>query len=130
MLANKGVLVALTLGFRYVYRAARRRHASPALLTPLVENAVKHGVLPREDGGSISVIASVDGGRVRLSVADDGPGLDGAITKRGTGLTNTESRLTELYGERARLVLAQTLDRDGLTATVELSTGSRRLATT
>jgi signal transduction histidine kinase len=90
----------------------------PALvLQPLVENAVRHGVLPREEGGRVAVTVSVAGGRVCLSVSDDGPGPGEA--RPGVGLANTEARLAELYGPRASL----TLDRatgGGTVATVEL----------
>jgi two-component system LytT family sensor kinase len=80
----------------------------PALvLQPLVENAVKHGVLPRERGGHIAVAIAREDGTLRMSVHDDGPGLaaggtDGAARRR-VGLANTAARLAELYADGSRL---------------------------
>jgi two-component system, LytTR family, sensor kinase len=93
----------------------------PALvLQPLVENAVKHGVLPREEGGALEVRVEVADGMLRLSVADDGPGLTGEeAPASGVGLANTSARLAELYGERARLSLGRSPE-GGLLATIEL----------
>jgi signal transduction histidine kinase len=45
------------------------------LVQPLVENAVRHGVSPRTEGGSVEVDVVRDGDEVRVIVADDGPGL-------------------------------------------------------
>jgi two-component system, LytTR family, sensor kinase len=93
----------------------------PALvLQPLVENAVRHGVLQREGGGSVSVTAIEEGGLLRISVVDDGPGMrPGAVERPGVGLANTAARLTELYGERARLSLEPSPG-GGFAATVEI----------
>jgi len=72
------------------------------LLQPLVENAMKYAIAPREQGGSVTVMAGVEGGTLRLAVADDGPGLPPALANgngRGVGLRNTRERLKVLYGE-------------------------------
>jgi hypothetical protein len=72
------------------------------LLQPLVENAVRHGILARADGGSVSVSVHAAGGLLRLRVEDDGLGLKRSGTApAGVGLSNTATRLNELYGERA-----------------------------
>ncbi len=69
------------------------------LLQPLVENAIKYGVAPREEGADITVRAHVDAGRMQLEVADTGPGLEGTTTKPGSiGLPNTRERLSQVYG--------------------------------
>jgi two-component sensor histidine kinase len=73
----------------------------PALiLQPLVENAVKHGIAKRKDGGTIRVTASALGNMLMLSVANDGPGLSPGwnVAERGIGLSNVRSRLRGLYG--------------------------------
>jgi LytS/YehU family sensor histidine kinase len=71
----------------------------PLILQPLVENAVRHGIAPLEEGGSILVRARRERGRLRLDVEDTGRGVgDGPATGRGLGLRNTESRLQHLYG--------------------------------
>jgi signal transduction histidine kinase len=93
----------------------------PALvLQPLVENAVKHGVLTREQGGSVWVTAEQNNGSLRICVADDGPGLpkDG-VAVRGVGLTNTATRLSELYGDGSRFSLDSSSS-GGTAATIEI----------
>jgi two-component system LytT family sensor kinase len=72
------------------------------LLQPLVENAMKYAIAPRELGGSVTVIAGLEDGGLRLAVVDDGPGLPPAAASaagRGVGLRNTRERLTVLYGD-------------------------------
>ncbi len=75
------------------------------LLQPLVENAVKHAIAPREEGGTIRIEGRVRTRVLELSVVDDGPGLGGPATPgngRGVGLRNTRERLRVLYGDRHR----------------------------
>lgn len=93
----------------------------PALvLQPLVENAVKHGVLTHEQGGSVSVTAEQNNGTIRLCVADDGPGMpQNRVAVRGVGLSNTATRLSELYGDAARLSLDHS-STGGLAVTIEI----------
>jgi two-component system LytT family sensor kinase len=72
------------------------------LLQPLVENAMKYAIAPREQGGSVTIIAGLEGGGLRLAVVDDGPGLPPAMANanaRGVGLRNTRERLKVLYGD-------------------------------
>ena len=78
----------------------------PALiLQPLVENAVKHGVLSQERPGRVSVSIRADAGRLAICVRDDGPGFGAAPVRHGVGLANTAARLDALYGAAARLSL-------------------------
>jgi two-component system, LytTR family, sensor kinase len=75
------------------------------LLQPLIENAVKHAISPREDGGSIRIEGRTRGAMLELAVIDDGPGLrDGnaLVEGRGVGMRNTRERLAVLYGENHR----------------------------
>jgi two-component system sensor histidine kinase LytS len=81
----------------------------PALiLQPLVENAVKHGVLPREKGGVVQINAVRSNGTLRLAVIDDGVGFTKDAT-HGVGLSNTINRLRELYRDRAQFFLRSDL---------------------
>ncbi|HKR35158.1 MAG TPA: histidine kinase [Steroidobacteraceae bacterium] len=73
------------------------------LLQPLIENAIKYAVSPREQGGRIRIGAHVTGGMLQLEVSDDGPGMVNAprlTNGRGVGIRNTCERLQVLYGER------------------------------
>ena len=79
----------------------------PNLLISLVENAVKHGVEPAADGGSIRIVSRRDGDEVTVSVSDTGsggasPGQPG----NGVGLSNVRERLAALYGTHGRFTLA------------------------
>jgi len=75
------------------------------LLQPLIENAVKYAVSPSELGGTIRVEGRARGSMLELAVADDGPGLNHALTPRagrGVGLRNTRERLSVLYEDQHR----------------------------
>jgi signal transduction histidine kinase len=80
------------------------RFPAMALLT-LVENAVRHGIDPTEDGGTIAVRAWRDGGALVAEVADTGGGLP-AQAADGTGLANLRARLAGGWGAGATLTLA------------------------
>ena len=75
------------------------------ILQPLVENAIKHGVEPREEGGRVSVSARRSGNDLDLDVIDNGDGFVGAI-REGTGVRNTRERLHHLYGDGQRFALS------------------------
>ncbi|HEX2248742.1 MAG TPA: ATP-binding protein, partial [Gemmatimonadales bacterium] len=87
-------------------RAAR----VPALvLQPLVENAVRYAVQPRENGGRITVRAARRDSRLVLEVEDEGCGLPSLSSRgNGIGLTNTRSRLSALYGADHRFDIGNT----------------------
>lgn len=71
----------------------------------LAENAVKHGLGPKSEGGTLRIEASLKGELLEVAVCDDGVGLQlGAGT--GHGLANTRSRLIAAYGQRAALSIA------------------------
>ena len=74
------------------------------ILQPLVENAIKHGIESQIAPGVIQVTAERAGKSLLLRVKDNGRGLASSpkgVLKEGVGLTNTRSRLKELYGGRA-----------------------------
>lgn len=87
-------------------RDARAAMLPPLLLQPLVENAVKHGLALRTEGGCVRIHAEVRGGRLELAVFDDGAGLDGAGARPGHALDNIRARLAARYGSDASFSLA------------------------
>ncbi len=77
----------------------------PLALQPLVENALRHGIGPRLEGGWITVEAAREKGHVQLTVSDSGIGFP-ARHREGTGLGNLRQRLHTLYGARYDLRIA------------------------
>lgn len=77
------------------------------LLQPLVENAIKYAVTPKEEGAEIAVTARLAGERVQIGVSDTGPGLNEASRRptlsTGVGLANIRERLAQAYGDDHRL---------------------------
>lgn len=79
----------------------------PLGLQVLVENAIKHAIAPRREGGTVRVTARREGGELRLAVWDDGPGFAAIALPPGHGLDSVQARLRALYGEQASLVIAR-----------------------
>ena len=105
-------LMSVRMGSRLSYvlelpEALQGTSVPPMLLQPLVENAIKHGLEPKMDGGHIVVRAARDDGMLNLTVTDSGLGLDASSETAGThvGLANIRERLLALYGEHAALAL-------------------------
>ena len=77
------------------------------LLQPLVENAIKYAVTPREEGAEICVEARLSGDRVQIAVSDTGPGLNEKANRptlsTGVGLANIRERLAQAYGPDQKL---------------------------
>jgi len=74
------------------------------VLQPLVENAIRHGIVQRIQGGTVEVRANLNGQGLELSVADDGPGAPaGEQRSNGTGLASLRQRLDALHGEKASM---------------------------
>jgi two-component system, LytTR family, sensor kinase len=108
------------------------------LLQPLVENAIKYGVTPQEEGATISVIAQVVGPRLRVTISDTGPGIrksgseglgialggpggpqGSRYTSTGVGLANIRDRLAQAYGEDHRFEI-RSPESGGFTVLIEL----------
>src|SRR5579864_1801089 len=70
------------------------------ILQPMVENAVKHGIAKRVQGGAIRISASRNNGTLTLRVYNDGPALPPGWEKSqsGVGMSNARTRLQSLYG--------------------------------
>jgi signal transduction histidine kinase len=80
----------------------------PMMLQTLVENAIKHGLEPKAEGGHLRVAAEIVHGKLQMTVADTGLGFGKAATAgTGVGLANIRERLQLLYGNRAGLTVAE-----------------------
>ncbi len=92
----------------------------PMVLQSLVENAIKHALEPKPEGGSITVTADIANGHLRVTVADTGLGFGAAgMPGTGVGLANIRERLAALYGGRARFTI-EANSPSGTIATVEV----------
>ena len=84
---------------------ARGARIPPMILQPVVENAVRHGIASRIEGGTVHLSAKSSGGRLVLVVEDTGSGLkaEGASGGHGIGLANVSDRLKQIYRNQAML---------------------------
>jgi signal transduction histidine kinase len=88
----------------------------PMMLQSLVENAIKHGIEPKPEGGKVRVAAGVQGTQLWVEVSDTGAGLpdgellEGPTTGTGLGLQNIRERLAMLYPGKAHLMLRSDTD--------------------
>lgn len=82
----------------------RRALVPGFLLQPLVENAIRHGVSPQPEGGTVSVSARREESNLIVEISDDGRGTSDAHG-HGIGLRNTIERLARIYGSKARCTL-------------------------
>jgi sensor histidine kinase YesM len=94
------------------------------ILQPIVENAIRHGIVSRIAPGEIEIRANRSDGVLRLRVKDNGPGLKGdqppaARLKEGLGLTNTRARLQQMYGAAHRFEIAN-VPEGGLQVTIDM----------
>lgn len=90
----------------------------PMLLQPLVENAIRHGLEPKMEGGRITVTARRQDHRLLISVTDDGLGF-AETSAAGIGLENIRARLAAIFGPTARLELSSKVGA-GTTATISI----------
>lgn len=80
----------------------------PMMIQSLVENAIKHGLEPKPEGGLLAVKAEIVHGKLAVTVADTGVGFGKAATAgTGIGLNNIRERLQLLYGRKATLTVAE-----------------------
>ena len=80
----------------------------PLMIQSLVENAIKHGLEPKPEGGLLSVRAEIVHGKLAVTVADTGLGFGKAATAgTGIGLANIRERLQLLYGNKASMTVAE-----------------------
>ena len=117
-LAAEGELIGAFLDVLQVRMGARLRHRvdipaelaafelPPMLVQPVVENAIRHGLEPKIEGGEVAVTARREGDAVAIEVRDTGVGF-APTTRGGLGLTNVRDRLRLLYGGRASLSVGE-----------------------
>jgi len=80
----------------------------PMMIQSLVENAIKHGLESKPEGGRLTVKAEIRHGKLAVTVADTGLGFGRAATNgTGVGLANIRERLQILYGDKAALTVAE-----------------------
>jgi hypothetical protein len=83
----------------------------PMMLQSLVENAIKHGIEPKPEGGKVRVAAGIHNAQLWVEVSDTGVGvpdgdlLDGPTSGTGIGLQNIRERLAVLYPGKSRIML-------------------------
>ncbi|MCS0591582.1 sensor histidine kinase [Massilia norwichensis] len=92
----------------------------PMMLQSMVENAIKHGLECKPDGGHLEVRAEIVDSKLRVTVADNGVGF-GVMPSKGTGLglSNIRERLKLLHGEAGQLHIAANVP-SGVIATIEV----------
>jgi signal transduction histidine kinase len=99
----------------------------PMMLQSLVENAIKHGLEPKPQGGQITIEALVADGHLLIHVCDTGVGFSAGtpnaanpgIAPLGSGLANIRERLKHLYGTDANLTIARN-ESEGTAARITL----------
>jgi hypothetical protein len=85
--------------------AALNVRCPPTMVLTLVENAVRHGIDPSEEGGRIDIDVKRLGERCVVRVTDTGAGLQQSGSGLGTGLTTLRERLQLIFGDAAQLRL-------------------------
>jgi LytS/YehU family sensor histidine kinase len=92
----------------------------PMMLQSMVENAIKHGLECKPEGGTLKILAEVAHNKLRVTVSDDGVGF-GVMPSNGTGLglTNIRERLKLLHGDAGQLHIAANSP-CGVVATIEV----------
>jgi hypothetical protein len=91
----------------------------PVTLLTLVENAVRHGIDPSEEGGRIDIDVRVQNGRCVMRVTDTGVGFAATDSGLGTGLSTLRERLQLAFGGEAQLHLTE-IEPHGVCAELDL----------
>jgi hypothetical protein len=99
--------------------SALKVRCPPTTLLTLVENAVRHGIDPSEEGGRIDIDIERLGERCLVRVTDTGAGLQESPSGLGTGLTALRERLRLIFGDAADLRLISRESR-GVAVEVEM----------
>jgi two-component system sensor histidine kinase LytS len=79
----------------------------PLILQPIVENAIKHGILPKKEGGLVTISGTLTDDKIILVIEDNGVGMKNELVKKiieynparkNIGLSNVHNRLKNIYG--------------------------------
>jgi sensor histidine kinase YesM len=102
-------ILTIRMGARLRYtidapEALRHNPLPPLLIQPLVENAIRHGLEPKMEGGAVTIRVRSEGALLLVEVEDDGLGFAPSAGS-GLGLTNLRERLAALYEGRARMTI-------------------------
>jgi two-component system, LytTR family, sensor kinase len=77
------------------------------LLQPIIENAIRHGLAPKLEGGEIRLCTRMTDGRLTIDINDNGMGISterlAEIYHEGIGISNVRERLRLLYGDQFRM---------------------------
>lgn len=93
------------------------------ILQPLVENAIRHGVVRLQTPGFVEITGRRFNGMVLLEVKDNGSGIilnEEGVMNEGIGLSTIRERLVQLYGEEQQLQVQNIPNDGGVSATVLL----------
>lgn len=96
----------------------RQQSFPPMLLQPLVENAIKHGLEPKVEGGEMMIKASEENNLIRIEISDTGMGFSD-FNKSGVGMANVRERLNLLFGDKAKFVVEENSP-SGVKAVIEV----------
>jgi sensor histidine kinase YesM len=107
------------LNFKIELPDAVSKHSfPPMLLQPLVENALKHGLEPKMEGGEIMIKATEEEDLIRVEVMDTGCGFS-SLHNAGVGIGNVKERIKLLYGEKGRFIIEENKP-NGVRAIIEV----------
>jgi uncharacterized membrane-anchored protein YhcB (DUF1043 family) len=91
------------------------------LLQPLVENAVRHGLAPRREGGTVRLSATTNHGCLTVSVSDDGNGAEAGQLHESQGLgLKAVARQLQAHFSGAAQVVVETQPRAGFTVSLKM----------
>ena len=113
---------------KVTYRVPAECHIKvpPLILQPIVENAVKHGLYPRKEGGSIDIEGRMEQDSFWVTIADNGVGIPPDVLqtlltedteRKSIGLSNVHRRLQAIYGQKYGLVIESQVG-EGTTVTI------------
>jgi two-component system, LytTR family, sensor kinase len=93
--------------FKHVDRNTLDAFVPSMLLQPIVENAIKHGLAAKLEGGQITISTSSRDGRLVIEIEDNGAGIPDyrlpQVYENGIGISNVRERLRVLYGNDFRM---------------------------